>query len=294
MRTTIDASRSVKRYISLGLGQEWEVRLNAEEGAYRRPFCRIDLVGSTSFAQAGAFTTDLDLTAALILYPTETSSATEALMSAMAVEERIFEITNLGLAFLPAPQGLTAVKSSGGTLSGNYRYVVCAINRFGKTLASQAASVSGVSGKVTLAWTAIPEATAYQVFRGVAGSERYLAATTVTNGVPAASYIDTGAVTPNPLTILPTTNTAKISHPMRVPLYDYDGVGINAPALEADRERGDYLRITEPPSVSRMVDEHDDLMWAVAANIRLSWRRSSVVPSVQPLIQSFDTSEDVA
>lgn len=290
MRTTLDAARSIKRYLALGLGPEWEVRLNAEEGAYQRPFCRIDLVGSTTFQNAGpnGSPSELDLTVALILYPEASESPDESLLKAIECEELIFQMTNVGVAYLSAPTSLTAVKSSGGTLTGSHRYVVCAVNRYGKTLPSGAASVTGVNGKVTLTWEAIPDAVVYQVFRGTAGSERFLASTAT------ASYVDNGSVSVTADTTLPTENTAKISGPMRIPLYDYSGVGIAEGVTDAARPEGSFMRITEPPSVSRMVDQYDENSWAVAANIRLSWRRSGVVPSDAPLITSFTTSEEAA
>lgn len=297
MRTTLDAARSIKRYIALGLGEEWEVRLNVEEGAYKRPFCRVDLVGSTTFAQSGTQYADLDLTAALILYPSESSTANEALFKAMAAEEKLFQITNFGEAYLPAPANLEATKQQTGSLEGDFRYRVCAKNRYGKTLASAPLIVSGVNGRVKLKWVGYPEATSYQVFRADPsvqdGREPFLMETDDEQTIDCTIY-DDGSIEPTPGTRPQRINTAKISAPMRIPLYDYYGLDANTGASDLRRQRNDYLRIVEPPSVSRMVDEHDDLMWAVAANIRMSWRRSTAVTSDLPIIRSINTSEDVA
>ena len=283
--TVYDAARSFKRYIAAGLGPEWEVRLTAEEGVFHRPFCRIEFVGAASSKAHGQFVSELNLTAALIMYPKESATADEALYSAMKLEEQMFEITTVGKAYLPPVGHLAAVKSSGGSLSGSYRYSVVAVNRYGKTTASSV-SVTGVNGKVTLTWTAMPEAIAYQVFRGAAGHELFLATTND------PTFVDDGTVALTPDTMLPATNTAKISWPHRVPLYDYEGVGALEAVTDAQRARGEFMRITEDPTTTRMVDKDDDLLWAVAANIRLSWVRSSAVPSTAPLISSFTTSEE--
>lgn len=297
MRGTLDAARSLKRYMALGLGDEWEVRLNSEEGAFKRPFCRIDLVGGTSLAPAGEATTDVQMAAAMVLYPQESSTATQALFRAMDVEETLYVIFNRGATTLSAPGTITATKQATGSLEGDYRYVVCAKNRYGKTTASQPVTVEGVSGRVKLSWRTFPEATSYQVFRGTpqtaAGKERFLLETDdeqTEDGI----VFDDGSATPVPNTRPPYANTARLGAPMRVPLYDYDGVSISRGASDRLRPRGDFMRITEPPSVSRLSDDKDDLMWVVTANIRLSWRRSNVVTSALPIIRSVNISEDVA
>jgi len=297
MRTTLDAARSIKRHIALGLGNEWEVRLNSEEGAYKRPFCRIDLPGATNFAQSGAQYTDINLTAALVLYPAESTTATEALFKAMEVEDRLYEITQKGLGYLSPVGTVTATKQTTGSLVGDFRYVVCAKNRYGKTTASPSVAVTSVNGRVKLTWTTYPEATSYQVFRGTpstaVGREEFLFETDDEQTLDGLIY-DDGSVSPTPDTRPPYTNTAKVSGPMRIPLYDYSAVSASQGASDVARNRNDYLRITEPPAVSRLSDDQDDLMWVVAATIRMSWRRSSGVVSDLPLIRSINTSEDVA
>ena len=296
MRTTLDAARSIKRYFALGLGDDWEVRLNVEEGAYRRPFCRIDLPGTTTLTPA-ALMTDVEMTAAMVLYPEESTTASEALFKAMEVEEQVFQITNLGVAKLPPVGTVSAIKQATGTLSGDYRYVVCAKNRYGKTTASAPVEVTGVNGRVKLTWDTYPEATSYQVFRGTpsttAGRELFLLETDDEQTLDGVVF-DDGSVDPTPNTRPPYTNSARLGGPMRIPLYDYDGVTANRGASDTGRKRGDYLRIIEPPSISRLSDDQDDLMWVVAANIRLSWRRPYAVPSDSPIVRSIITSEDVA
>lgn len=289
MVTTTDATRSLKRYVANALGPEWEVRLNSEEGAFRRPFCRVDVAGGATFGggMSSSLAQEVSMSFALILYPKESSTPDEALMKAMACEEQVWQMLNVGTGYLSAPMNLTATKQSGGSLSGSQRYSVVAVNRYGKTNAS-AVSVSSVNGKVVLAWTAMPEATSYQVFRGPEGSERWMADTLN------ATYTDDGTVTPVVTTQLPSANTARIGGPMRVPMYDYDNVSLTEGATDATRPTGAFMRIVDPPTVNRLVDTHDDLMWVVTANIRMSWSRSSVVPSDAPLVTSFTTSEDVA
>lgn len=297
MRGTVDAARSLKRYMALGLGDEWEVRLNSEEGAFKRPFCRIDLPGSTSLALAGQSTTDVEMAAAMVLYPKESTTASQALFRAMDVEETLYVIFNQGVATLPPVGTVTATKQATGTLTGDYRYVVCAKNRYGKTTASAPVDVTGVSGRVKLTWSVYPEATSYQVFRATpdvpAGKERFLLETDDEQTEDGIVY-DDGSLTPVPNTRPPYVNTARLGAPLRVPLYDYDGVSVNSGASDLLRPRGDFMRITEPPSLSRLSDDKDDLMWVVAANIRLSWRRSNVVTSALPIIRSVNISEDVA
>lgn len=288
-RDAIDATRSLKRYVAHGLGEDWEVRLNSEEGAFKRPFCRIDATDSTFGGDySSEHTQDVSMSFALILYPKEARSPDDALMKVMAAEDRLWQMFAVGTATLAPPVDVQATVASGGSLTGTYRYRVVACNRYGKTDGSWPVTAEVTDGRVLVTWTGMPEAKKYQVFRGEPGEELWLANTTL------PEYTDTGEVEPMEKTEIPVVNTARLGGPMRVPLYDYAGLMMNEAASDNIRPRGAFMRISGQPSVSRLVDPHDDLMWVVTANIRLSWRRSGVVPSEAPLIQSFYTSEDVA
>lgn len=108
---------------------------------------------------------------------------------------------------LSAPTGL-AVVVEGTTGSTTYRYVVTATNARGQTLGSQAASTSTGNATLTgsnynaLSWNAVDGASAYNVYRGSAGSEVLLK-----SGVTGTTYSDNGTDTAGS-TPLPTVNTA--------------------------------------------------------------------------------------
>jgi hypothetical protein len=53
MRTPTDALRSFKKYVSMALGPEWEIRLSGEEGVFSRPFARVGTAAPASFAAHG-------------------------------------------------------------------------------------------------------------------------------------------------------------------------------------------------------------------------------------------------
>jgi len=97
-----------------------------------------------------------------------------------------------------APTGIVATPViTGGTLSdATYNYRVSAVNDLGETLASTAvpAIVAGAGGlgSVSIAWTAIPEATGYRVYGRVGGSELLLSAVDASLTV----FVDIGAITP--------------------------------------------------------------------------------------------------
>lgn len=100
---------------------------------------------------------------------------------------------------LTAPTGLTATDGgTGGTLAaGTYFYEVTALDGAGgETTASSEASVTvAVNHKINLAWTAVTNATGYNVYRSTTtGTETLLSGT----GLPATtnSFVDTGATTP--------------------------------------------------------------------------------------------------
>lgn len=114
------------------------------------------------------------------------------------------------------PKGLTAANfatvgviiagtSAAGTLpSGNYTYVITAINKAGETMQSSPATVS-LPGNVAayLTWTQEMGALGYNVYRQNATTSKYEFLATV--GAGFGYYIDNGSVTPNPAVNPPTT-----------------------------------------------------------------------------------------
>lgn len=71
----------------------------------------------------------------------------------------------------------------------------------------------------------------------------------------------------------------------RVPLYDYTGVPVSGPTAmvtESNRDPRDFMRVEGLPDVSPFADPADELLFSVAANIRMSWLRSAAVPSNAP------------
>jgi hypothetical protein len=100
---------------------------------------------------------------------------------------------------LGAPANLTATLAAGGSLSTGIKqyYVVTALDGVGgETVASNevSATPSGGNLSVALAWNVVPNAVAYNIYRGTAsGSETLL----VGVGLPvtALAYTDTGAAT---------------------------------------------------------------------------------------------------
>jgi hypothetical protein len=98
---------------------------------------------------------------------------------------------------------------AGGTLAAaTYKYKVSAVNGNGEGIASAAsadATISGSTGRVSLAWTAVAGATAYRVYGRTGGQFRFIAEVT-TN-----AYNDTGAVTPDAARTAPAADTTALS-----------------------------------------------------------------------------------
>lgn len=108
---------------------------------------------------------------------------------------------------LPPPTGLTATASAtGGSLAtGTYFYVVTALNATGETLPSAEVSVpvTGPTGSVALASSAVPGATGYRVYRGTSSGGQ-----NVHYASDDTSFTDTGA--PGAAGSPPSVGTAKI------------------------------------------------------------------------------------
>jgi hypothetical protein len=71
------------------------------------------------------------------------------------------------------------------------------------------------------------------------------------------------------------------AHPLRVPLYSYEGVGLRDPATQ----RLGGARVVGEPSVSRRPDLADDRAYVVACDVRLSWGEGIGVPITGQLVE---------
>lgn len=92
------------------------------------------------------------------------------LFQPMGASSGYFAIYKDYAANLPAPASLAAVAGAAGVLTGNYKYVVTALDGDGgETTKSNEASVSLTAQKGSLTWTAVPNAAGYNVYRTVAG-----------------------------------------------------------------------------------------------------------------------------
>lgn len=96
MRQVQDVLMSVKRYMALALGPEWEVRLWSDEGSFKPPLARVAESAPTQYDSRRVAT---DLTQALQVHcyqhPAET--ATLALRDARAVEEKLTVAVEVGV-----------------------------------------------------------------------------------------------------------------------------------------------------------------------------------------------------
>lgn len=86
MRTEVDILRSLKKYVALALGNDWEVRLTAEEGAFRRPFCRVAQATPAMTRVEGARMVRSQQTFTLYAYPIEKGTPDEARLEASRIE----------------------------------------------------------------------------------------------------------------------------------------------------------------------------------------------------------------
>lgn len=186
MRTPTDALRSLKKYVAASLGAEWEVRLEDEDGAFDRPFARVNPTDRATITMQGAYVRDYAQPFAVVCYTEPKLTPAEAGLEAGRVEELLITAFTVGT---------------------------------------------------------------HQASFGVA-----------------RGFLDA-------------THMFGRAHPMRVPLYDYDGVALTEAVSEDARDARDFMRITNPPVVGRIDDPNDPLTYVVTANIQMSWSRVAAVLS---------------
>jgi hypothetical protein len=287
VRTTQDALRSLKRYVAELLGDEWEVKLGVQhEGMFKYPYARVYKVGPTLFS--GPYYEAMATQPMVVhCYPAPQETPDAAVLQATLVEELLFQGFRVGAAQLQTPTGLARTASNtGGTLAAGTRaYRVSALDRQrGETLAATAvnATTTGSTGSVALTWNDMPGASWFYVYR-----DGDLIAQTTT-----PSFLDTGATTPNVAKVLPVANTTKLGWPNRIPLYDYDGVPLTeAPNDESGRpSASDYLKVNDF-SIQNLPDPDDPRRIVVAADIRLSWRRTGRLLSGSVAVTEVKTDQ---
>lgn len=266
MREATDALRSVSRFIADVL-PEFEVRLFAEEGTFRRPFGRVGLASPTQFPVGSSRQAEHIQPMACHLYPTVAEDGPEDhLMRALAIEARLARAVRYaggGRILVPSPMVMTATPTTGALAAGTYRYDLVAMGRRGST-----ASVANVSitlaapGGVTLDWPSLYGARRYQLWR----NNRLVA--NVAQQAASSAWSDVGVVTPNPLAVLPIVDTATVGAPLRIPLYDYD----NVPLTRAASVRGfsDFLRVSDL-AIGRQVEDEDERRITITVDLRVTW-----------------------
>lgn len=70
-------------------------------------------------------------------------------------------------------------------------------------------------------------------------------------------------------------------HPMRVPLYDFDGIDLYDAVTELERDPRDFISITEPPTFGPLEgtarSEEEETLYVVTGELRCRWIRSGAV-----------------
>ena len=72
-------------------------------------------------------------------------------------------------------------------------------------------------------------------------------------------------------------------HPMRVPLYDFDGVDLFAAVSEEARATNDFILITDPPTFGVIEgtsrSDEEETLYTVTGEVRCKWTRATAVIS---------------
>jgi hypothetical protein len=97
-RCQIDALRSVKRYVAVALGDDWEVRLSQEQGAFARPFARVWQAAAATYPLTGGrWLTDTIQPFVIAAYPPQGRDPDQALLLAQKVENDLYKAFRVGV-----------------------------------------------------------------------------------------------------------------------------------------------------------------------------------------------------
>lgn len=96
MRTNLDALRSVKRYLAIALGEEYEVRLDREEGSITLPMASVALTGPAT-TEGPAWEKLVTQPLSIYVTPVPATSGEEALGLAAEIETVLYEAIAIGV-----------------------------------------------------------------------------------------------------------------------------------------------------------------------------------------------------
>lgn len=96
MRRSVDALRSLKRYVALSLGDEWEVRLAVEQGTFSRPGAQV-LTATPQQITGPKYVMDIVQTFSIHAFPNQGNSVQESLLLAAEAEDALIQGFRIGV-----------------------------------------------------------------------------------------------------------------------------------------------------------------------------------------------------
>lgn len=81
------------------------------------------------------------------------------------------------------------------------------------------------------------------------------------------------------------------AHPLRIPLFDYEGVGLRDAVTED--QRAGWMRVIESPEIQTLPDPSESGALAVVCDLRCAWTEGIGVPIDGPILRRV-TAEAVS
>lgn len=291
-RTSVDALRSLKRYVALALGDEWEVRTSLQEGSFERPSALVkSATGAADTSMHGQGVIEMVEPFVIYLYPEVGDSVDASLVLAGRAQQLLqdaflfgvdrgralrvpfYDYDDVAVNAGASDRLVVAVEIT--ATGGTWKFSVGSEQTGPLAASASAAAIeAAVRALPSVAAAEYPAAVADEAagdaswVRGVTVTEAddgrmLLAFSSLLGGALVCSVDGTGlsggTVT---ATVADRPRRGEASH------------GAGAPALH-----GDYMRVSDPPSLRRVQDQDDDNLFTITCDIRLKWRRAGRVPS---------------
>jgi len=291
MRTSVDALRSLKRYVASALGDDWEVRLSVDEGTFARPQALLQAAGSPVTLQGTQHTVDVQAPFVIYLYPESGSTHIESLISAGDAEELLFDAFHVGSG-AARPLRVPFYDYAGKLGS------VAAFDTEKQLVTVTGAPTGGsftltFSGQTTdsLPW----DASSAQVTAALWTLSNVASADLEASGANGGPWtVEFSAYRGNvPQLTVTATLTGGTAPAMSVQTLQEPDRGASNAGAGTVSPHGDYLRIDPAPSVQRVQDPEDELLFTIICEVRLSWRRSGRLPFGESVL-SVDTQLNVS
>lgn len=291
MRNPTDAFRSMKKYLALSLGDDWEVRLVDEEGTFKRPHARVGPGAPSRNRMENAWQRRTFQRFSIVAYPKPKTDPSASRLEAMRVEELLLH------AFAGA--GAHTRSYRGSTGRGHpmriplWDYDDVALNQ---ATPKASATINPTGANNSVVYTAKTEGNDITIrYRDPNANSQALSVDVNSTQIIVNLATGVGGAITSTADQVKAAIAASDADDLvsSADAAGNDGTGvvtaIAATRLTGDRLYNDFMVTTDEPVVGSLVDEADETLYTVTVDLTVSWTRSISTPVNDQLVERVES-----